>query len=203
MSTTTHSKITKGKAPTPYNKPTITQRCSGWFSSPRMSVNHLIRVINLPGERFDTVFEPLRPVMMGVEDQMLTNNGSLNDLCNIEPPSQHILPPKQGSPPDSPTGIDCQPMNESITAGGSGSRLAAAGGGGGGGGGNAEDSIDCWWPQIAHDCTSQPHERLVRWGFNGGCVLSNKSRWMWSGRGGGGTTVRSPEFVLSDRSRWI
>ena len=40
----------------------------------------------------------------------------LNNPCDLEPPPQHILPPKQGSPPNSPTGVDCQPTNNSAAA---------------------------------------------------------------------------------------
>ena len=84
-------------------RPTATptkQRWSGQSSSsPRTDVNHLIREINLPGERFDTVLEPLRPVMMGSEDPKATDNGGLNDPCDLEPPPKHIPPPSRDHPP--------------------------------------------------------------------------------------------------------
>ena len=50
MGATTCSKITRGKAPTPYDKPLTMQRRSGQSSSPRTDLNHLIGEINLPGE---------------------------------------------------------------------------------------------------------------------------------------------------------
>ena len=88
--------------PTPYDKPPTKQRWSGQSSSsPRTDVNHLIREINLPGERFDTVLEPLRPVMMGSEDPKATDNGGLNDPCDLEPPPKHIPPPSRDHPPTS------------------------------------------------------------------------------------------------------
>ncbi len=58
MGATTCYKITKGKAPIPYNKPPTKQCCLGQSSSPRLDINHLIGEINLLGERFDTVLEP-------------------------------------------------------------------------------------------------------------------------------------------------
>jgi hypothetical protein len=68
MSATTCSKITKGKAPTPYDKPPTKQHRPGQSLSPRLVVNHLIGEINLPRERFDTNLEPLHVDGGGIPD---------------------------------------------------------------------------------------------------------------------------------------
>ena len=99
MGTTTRSKINKDKPPTLYDKPPTKQNCPGRFSSPRANINHLIGEINLPGERFDTVLEPLRPVMMGAENQMPTKDDGLNDPCDLDPPPRQISHPSRDHPP--------------------------------------------------------------------------------------------------------
>jgi hypothetical protein len=91
MGATTRSKITGGKAPSPYDKPLTMQRRSGQSSSPRSNINHLIGEINLPGERYDNVLQVLQPRYSTPD----------NPEVNSEKGSQMIAP-------DSPTGVDSQ-----------------------------------------------------------------------------------------------
>jgi hypothetical protein len=78
MGATTHSKITRGKAPTP-------------SSSPRLDINHLIGEINLPGERYDSVLQVLQPRYSTLD----------NPEVNPEKGSQMTAP-------DLPTGVNSQ-----------------------------------------------------------------------------------------------
>ncbi len=91
MGATTCSKITRGKAPTPYDNPPTMQRRSGQSSSPRSDTNHLIREINLPGERYDNVL------------QVLQSRYSTPDNPEVNPEKR-----SQMIAPDSPTGVDSQ-----------------------------------------------------------------------------------------------
>ena len=67
------------------------QRRSGQSSSPRSDINHLIREINMPGERYDNVLQVL-------QSRYSTPD---NPEVNPEKGSQMIAP-------DSPTGVDSQ-----------------------------------------------------------------------------------------------
>ncbi len=91
MGSTTCSKITRGKAPTPYDKPLTMQRHLGQSSSPRLDINHLIGEINLPGERFDSVLQLLQP------------RYSMPDDPEVNPEKGSLM-----IAPDLPTGVNSQ-----------------------------------------------------------------------------------------------
>ncbi len=91
MGATTRSKITRGKAPTPYNKPLTKQRPSGQSSSPRSDINHLIGEINLPGERFDSVLQVLQ-----------------SRYSTLDDPEANPEKGSQTTAPDLLTGVDSQ-----------------------------------------------------------------------------------------------
>ena len=87
----TRSKITRGKAPSPYDKPLSMQCGSGQSSSPRSNINHHIGEINLPGERYDNVLQVLQPRYSTPD----------NPEVNSEKGGQMTAP-------DLPTGVDSQ-----------------------------------------------------------------------------------------------
>ncbi len=91
MGTMTRSKITRGKTPTPYNKPLTMQRRSRQSSSPRLDINHLIGEINLPGERFDSILQVLHPRYFTPDDPEVNPEKSFQKI-----------------PPYLPTGVDSQ-----------------------------------------------------------------------------------------------